>query len=234
MSILLRRMAAIVATLSIGLAFAPSAWAGPEWDQDLTGPDAGALPGDAQVVQGSLTDPVTFIQGELEGNFGPGPSDFQDMYLIQIVTPSTFFARTIDSTTPNGFTDFDTQLWLFDTAGLGLLGNDNSASITTLSELTSVPSDGSPALVTPGFYYLAISGAGSAPVSGGGSIFSFGTPTELSGPDGPGGLSAISGWDLPGATGRYTIELRGVNFAPAPGALAVLAMGFLGSRRRRR
>jgi hypothetical protein len=84
--------------------------------------------------------------------------------------------------------------------------------------------DGSGSMVTtPGLYLLAITVTPREPASGDPptqAIFSFASPDEVSGPDGPGGGAPINNWvepipgtALPGAPGNYTIYLGGVEAA---------------------
>jgi hypothetical protein len=81
------------------------------WDETANGGgDAGDLPATAQVVSGSGS--LTAITGNL------GASDV-DMYQIIICDPLNFEATTVGGAT------FDTQLWLFDLNGNGVLHNDD-------------------------------------------------------------------------------------------------------------
>jgi hypothetical protein len=81
------------------------------WDETANGGgDAGDLPATAQVVLGSGS--LTAITGNL------GASDV-DMYQIIICDPLNFEATTVGGAT------FDTQLWLFDLNGNGVLHNDD-------------------------------------------------------------------------------------------------------------
>ena len=218
--------------LSASLVTATTALAGPEWPE--LG-DAGNLPGNAQIPGGSGS--LGKITGALTG-FGPGPSpgagDFQDMYRIYIDDPDTFSA----STNPmlGGDTSFDTQLWLFTLEGAGLLANDDATLGSGYSTLLPLSTDGSGSELThAGFYYLAVSGYDSDPISNGDlPIFLQPDRTEISGPDGPGGLVPISGWGpATGDIGTYEIAITGASFTPAPGALALLILGAGGRNRRR-
>lgn len=206
---------------------------GPEWTEI---PDAGTLPSDGQVTMGPPAA-LTKIHGELTGNGFPGPGgDFQDMYLIEVFDPGLFFAST--ATADGGAASFDTQLFLFNFDGTGLLANDEqSTALPGPSRISQSSDDGSGfSLTTPGLYWLAISGTNSDPESLGGVIFDQVSPTEISGADGVGGSLPITGWTPPiGATGTYTIALNGVRFAdvPSPGALPILAIGLIARRRRR-
>lgn len=202
-----------------------------DW-QEPRNDDAGELTAIAQIPTGIGT--LNSISGTLEGSFLLGRPDFQDVFKIFISNPSAFTATSIVPFV--GFNDFDTQLWLFDELSFGVLGNDNIATFDTHGRLLPSSNDGSGAVVTtPGIYYLAVSGFGSVPTSGGAGIFGFSVPLEISGPDGPGGAGAHDGWSADGATGNYTIILTGTTTVPAPGAAMAIGagLGFLAVRRRR-
>lgn len=220
------RIAKFVATVG-WLGIAPLATAGPDWDEI---PDAGKTPADAQVVSGS-GGRVKTIRGDLTGSPLQGDPDFEDMYRIVIDQPTIFCARTVppivalqdccerDTITPLQGTDFDTQLWLFDSAGLGLLGNDDNdePGMAPLSKLEHESDDGTAVmLVAAGTYYIAISGGPSRdPISASGAIFDQASLTEISGPDGVGGADPIIDWTGSGVTGEYEIVLCGVVSIPA-------------------
>jgi uncharacterized protein (TIGR03382 family) len=117
-----------------------------------------------------------------------------------------------------------------------LLANDNTISGAN-PFLTTPSNDGTLAAINlPGVYAIAISAAGRNPVSVGGNIFNYGSPTEISGPDGPGGINPHIGWTGEGAGGNYKISLTGSDFfdLPAPGAAALLGLAALVGRSRRR
>lgn len=242
-----RTLFAVVATIAFVTTVATAnPPLGPEWGE---GGDAGSTPGSAQITIGS--GPLGFISGSLGGTINSGGIiDFEDMFLINIVDPLAFRATTDedDFGEPGGlagaFAEFNTQLWLFQPGGLpgeafGFLGNNNHPGTGSFqSLLTPIPDDGQPPLVAPGLYYIAITRFNNVPLSAGGEIFNLGLPTEISGPDGPGGLQAFSGWsgDDGMFNGNYRIALAGVEFAdiPAPGALTLLVFAGLVSSRRRR
>ena len=224
------------------LAAAP-ADAGPNFIEGMcSGGSAGSLPGSACGVDGLGT--LSSISGSTSVPFGPGALDLEDMYIIRITDASIFSASTMDLATT-----FDTQLWLFRVDavdpmadGLGLLGNNDISSMDHHSMLGPVSTDGTGITITEGLYYLAISGGaglgvpdpGRFPGAGGLALFDLASPTEISGPDGPGGMFPIDGWFGEGAVGSYVIHLEGVSFVPAPGAACALGLFALRVRRRRR
>lgn len=225
----MKTIAAAVACV-VGASLAVEAGAGPEW---MESGDAGNLPASAQAPTGGTT--LAKISGELGGAAPRGGSmgDFQDMYEIIIKDVDEFSATVTDDA---GGPTFDTQLWLFDAAGRGVLGNNDSSvsPVNGGSAFGNMATDATGSRVMgTGRYFLAISGLGSSPLDGAGNlIFNIASGTEVSGPDGS--TMPISGWTGPGATGFYTITLTGASFVPAPGAGALLAIaGTLGLRRRR-
>lgn len=218
-----------IAFFLMAAAFPPAiALAGPDWVEHG---DAGSVLSTAQITMG--VGGIHSISGTLSG--GVLTSDFEDMYIVRVADPATF------SMALTGTPSFDAQLFIFNITlpgqAFGLLANDNTASGSN-PLLTSVSTDGSGAALTlPGLYAIAVSGAGRMPVSNTGSIFFYGSPTEISGPDGPGGINPHTGWTGDGQTGSYTIVVTGIEFAsvPAPGAGTLLMLGAgLASRRRRR
>jgi MYXO-CTERM domain-containing protein len=208
-------------------ASAPCALAGPDWVEG--GTDAGSTLSTAQHTVG--VGQILAISGSLGGT---RTADFEDMFLIQVTNPVTFHLTTSGA-------GFDAQLFLFNITqaneAFGLLANDNTPS-GNIPVLTPMATDGTFASINnPGSYAIAIAGAGRYPVSVSGAIFFFASPTEVSGPDGPGGINPHIGWAGTGATGNYDIGVTGVGFyeTPAPGAGALLALaGSFAARRRRR
>lgn len=102
--------------------------------------------------------------------------------------------------------------------------------------IRNAATDGTNSQVEKGqLYYLGVTYAPNAPTGGspelrgsggGGEIFSFANPFEVSGPDGPGGSFPLGGWTQPPftgsvyttnngpqITGEYIIALQGVGFA---------------------
>lgn len=220
-----RFQTAVVVSLGAAAAASPAV-AGPDWVEIG---DAGSLVSEAQAVVG--VGQLNSIQGTLSNSLGA--PDYEDMYLIEILSPTTFFFDLSAA-------QFDTRVFLFNVTlageAFGLLANDDTNAGTT-SFLTGLATDGSGAKVTqPGVYAIAITGQGRYPVSRTGPIFVFQSSTEISGPDGPGGINPHEGWDGQGTTGSYNILVQGIGFVdiPAPGAGACLVLaGLLTGRRRR-
>lgn len=77
--------------------------------------DAGDLPETAQATGTDTNTPLSSISGALA-------ADDVDMFAIYIADPSAFRAETNTATTT-----FDSQLWLFDVNGNGIVHDDDSA-----------------------------------------------------------------------------------------------------------
>ncbi len=177
------------------------------------------------------------------GAIGTGDAD---LYKIYLTGGQTFSATTTLSFSANAF---DTQLFLFDSAGIGVYANDDSEDSPPQSTLPASIS------LTPsasGIYYLAISGSGYLPLSSGGFIFPVtgglldqsGGIQNAVGPTGPGGALALNGWSSTSSeVGDYDIALTGAQFLPSqeaavpePSAVALTGLGLavLGLALRRR
>jgi len=134
------------------------------------------------------------------------PTDV-DLYSF-ILSPRSF------STTTSG-TSIDTQLFLFDSLGVGICSNDDRARGTFTSSLTAGTCGIAPN--EAGLYHLAISAYNIDPVSRDGFIFPdppFDPNGSLGtfGPTGLGGARPLSGWSGPTTSGgNYTISLRGAS-----------------------
>ncbi|MDY6921854.1 MAG: DVUA0089 family protein [Pseudomonadota bacterium] len=132
---------------------------------------------------------VTLIQGVA----GYGEID---LYRLRLEADGPFTAYTV---APGG----DTQLFLFDADGYGIIADEDSGDGYNASlQLDYLPA---------GEYYLGISGYNYDPLSTEGPIFSDGCCGALS-PVGPGGQRPLvnwSGWTYPSETpaGRYSIFL---------------------------
>lgn len=209
--------------LLAALASPASASLGPDWKEPI---DAGNLPILAQFV---LPPPGTFvasglstIAGELGRPLlfgGEEPGDEQDMYWIVITDPVRILFSAGTSIAFEGSATFDTQLWLFDRDGFGLLASNDVTRDDFGSGFFDSSTDRSGVVLTePGTYLIAVSGIGSEPVDFRGSLlFDFDDDIEVSGPDGQGGGNPIAGWsnrddapsDSPLTMRSYTIAFEG-------------------------
>ncbi|MEN3000794.1 MAG: DVUA0089 family protein [Armatimonadota bacterium] len=158
--------------------------------------DAGDLP---ETAQSTGTGSISRIVGT------HGPDDV-DMYAIYIANPSAFSATTV------GGASFDTQLWLFDANGKGVVFNDDwSGSNRSRIDNTSSCIPG------PGLYYLAISAYNRDALGcDGGLIWTDAPYTTIRCPNGPEATSRVARWS--GSTlagGSYTIFLTGAEGASA-------------------
>jgi len=162
---------------------------------------------------------LSFITGSLSGN-----ADV-DLYAITI-TDFANFSATVGVTA-----GFDSQLFLFNAAGFGIVSNDDviggGTSAITAGTVTS-----------NGLYYIAISSYNLDPTSSGGNIFPNSPFTAQLLPTGAGGAFALSGWTGFGSslTNAYEIRFTGAERAivPTPAAAALLGLGGLAAFRRRR
>jgi subtilisin-like proprotein convertase family protein len=160
------------------------------------GGDAGELPATAQVVAGSSGLSIPQIRGTLtSGN---------DVDMFQIDVCDIAFAAT---TFPD--TGFDTQLFLFNNAGFGVVMNDDVPD--GLPGDNSLQSRISSALVPAGgTYYLAVSRYDTDPQSSGTDLW-LDSPFNIErAPDGPAAANAVNGWTANAqAAGNYVIALSG-------------------------
>jgi len=157
--------------------------------------DAGDLPASAMSTGTGVLDS---IQGQLS------PGHDIDLFLIKIVSPSSFFATTVS---PNTDPFLDTQLFLFDAAGKGVVANDDDDAVPFFS---TIPVGH---VSSAGLYYLAIAEFPDKPTAGGVEIFPFDPGTVAATSANP-----IDGWlKDPGPLfgGNYEILLGGTEGAQA-------------------
>ena len=212
------------------IALAGTATAGPDW---LEQGDAGSTILTAQKPERPAgAQSLASVAGTLAEGFNQ--PDYEDLYYIRIMNPGNFSIRPVSA-------NFNVVLYLFNITvngeGYGLLGNDDESPTSTLPKLTAFSTDGTGVQVSvPGDYVLAVTGRGRTPISRSGPIFNLASPTEISGPDGPGGFNPLMQWTGIGETGTYSFELQATDFpvVPAPGSLMALAVGGLALARRRR
>ena len=184
-----------------------SVHAGPMWTETK---DAGDLPATVQHTFG--TGPLAEILGNIS------VSTDADMYGVFITGLEPFSASTVGT----GGTLEDTQLFLFDAAGLGVYANDDAASDTFRSRLPA----GHPLTpMSPGLYYLVITGFNRDPVSTLGLIFPNEQFGSAVGPTGPGGGSPVTGYTGQSPSSSYRIIVAGTTFSniPEPGTAVLTA-----------
>jgi hypothetical protein len=164
------------------------------WDETINGGgDAGELP---ETAQSTGSGALSAIRGDLE-------VDGVDMYAIYISDPSVF------SATLRCGALFDTQLFLFDANGNGVVHNDDTFG------LISYIDNSTGCIPGPGLYYLAVSRYNRDPVGcGGGLIWNNSPFGEIRCPDGPEASSRVNGWlGSTAAGGTYIITLQGAEGA---------------------
>ena len=140
-------------TVALGVLLAAPAMAG--WTEQ---PDAGDLPGTAQVPVGG--GPLDFIAGTM-------PANDVDMFCIRVDNPTTFSANVCDA----GAT-WDTQLFLFAEDGRGVIWDDDTCAVGLQSQIGNFASC---AINTPGQYLIAISKYNRDPRGAGNEIIFPGT-----------------------------------------------------------
>lgn len=212
------------------ISLASAALAGPDW---IEVGDAGSGIFDAQAP--ARPTGFTFLRSVSGGlASGVGVQDYEDLYVLRITDPVAFSITTADA-------DFNAVLYLFNITvngeGLGLLGNDDQAAMNNLPRLVAQSTDGTGVQVSqPGDYVLAVTGFGRVPVSRTGPMYNLMSPTEISGPDGVGGLNPLMGWTGEGEVGDYRVQFEFVDYPifPAPGTGAAIVFGGLLMARRRR
>lgn len=192
--------------------------------------DAGALPATAQTTTDSTQ---TF--NEIKGTLSPPTGDSVDMFKIYISGGGNFSAQTV------GGAAFDTELYLFDSTGMGVYANDDTVTYLAPSVL---PANNALTPTAAGSYYLAISQCCIQPLSVDGPIFQGVDNTNhllLSGPTGVGGASSVTSFggapDQNPGGGAYTIFLTGAAVAssgppqttdvPEPPTFALMVAGLM-------
>ena len=164
-----------------------------QWEESIQGgADAGDLPATAQIITGA-DGPFASIGGDLAAND-------VDMFEINICDPSTFSANLNDPRT-----NFDTQLWLFNSAGVGVAFNDDIATGSSRSFIDN-------SLVSaPGQYFLAINRFNRDALDADGALLWINTPfTGVRAPDGPGAANPVASWTGTTSAGTYLMSLTGV------------------------
>ena len=191
---------------------------GPDWDGDCGKGDAGNKPSNAVPVSLGFTLEVRTVKGCLdgpsseEGLAGETQGDYQDMYKVVVRSPGQF---EIETSGPEGSTDFNSLLCVFDLEGRPLLANISGEQGQDGSAVGNQSTNGKFSINRPGAIYISISGADSRPIDANGNqLFDFtADQTDVVGPV-PGDVLPIFDWDQPGQYGEYTIALTAVGPIP--------------------
>ena len=220
--------AGLIGTL---LVVSTPALAGPDWIEDG---DAGSMIDNAQDT--TSVGRLTTIAGTLGG------ADQEDVYRLIVEDADDIYSPVDFGLLPGSDPTFNPSLWLFDSQGYGVLGNDDDPILGGIDARLITPStDGVTLLLPPGEYYLAVTESGNVPLSfrttdglGGNGVFEeiffFTDPFEVSGPDGIGADNPLAGWSGgAGSFGNY-----GVVITPTPSTLALLSFAGLSAVRRKR
>ena len=196
---------------------------------------AGSLPGTAQDLTGMN---VTEITGSIMDQLGV------EMFEIDITNAAGFSAMTVN---PGAFGIPDTELFLFDSSGMGVYGNDDIDGGNTFSCLPSAvvsnpcssSRPGGVGPMTDGDYFLAITRSANSPLDGSDNyIFTSVLSTDVVGPNA--GTGPIADWDGGVFTNpdfdlvNFDILLTGTTAVPEPGTWALIAAGFVGIFLRRK
>jgi hypothetical protein len=155
--------------------------------------DAGDLPETAQATGTDTSTPLSTISGTLDAND-------VDMFAIYIADPSAFQAETNTTTT-----NFDSQLWLFDVNGNGIVHDDDSAG-----SLRSRITNANNCIPGPGIYYIAISRWNRDPRDCDDNAIWTGTANACA----VAGRSRVASWTGSTSAGTYQIVLQGAFTAP--------------------
>ncbi len=182
-----------------------------DWDETVDGGgDAGQTQGTAQTVSGS---------GTLASISGACTAGDADVYMIEICDPANFRASTRNANT----LATDTQLFLFNSSGVGVVMNDDDPD-PTYTGLLSTISNAIVGSQPAGNYYLAVSLFDTDPVDAAAADIWLDQPFDTE--RAPDGAAAANPWDtFNGAattTGSYWIDLTGAcyvggNPCPCPG-----------------
>lgn len=195
--------------------------------------DAGDLLSTAQVTSAPL-GPLTSLTSIVGSTSLTNEIADGDMYEITITTGNLTSAFTASTTAfVAGANNFDDQLFLFNSSGVGVAANDDAATGGDEASLTIAAGT-----LTPGNYYLAIEGSGRYPVDASGNLifpnYTDGTtdPTGTYGPNANAG--ALAGYTgNTNEAGKYSISISGAQFTaistvPEPSSIAALATGLGG------
>jgi hypothetical protein len=151
------------------------------------------LPETAQATGTDTNTPLSSISGALDAND-------VDMFAIYIADPSAFRAETNTTTT-----NFDSQLWLFDVNGNGIVHDDDSAG-----GLRSRITNANNCIPGPGTYYIAISRFNRDPRDCDDNAIWTGVSNACV----VAGRSRVASWTGSTSAGTYQIVLQGAFTSP--------------------
>lgn len=171
--------------------------------------DAGQDLDTAQVATGSGV--LNGIVGTLPTDpvfFNPTIPPDVDLFQIMIDDPDAFSATTLNDGTSE---IFDTQLYLFDANGLGVIANSNT-SLSVFEFRSTIPPG---SVDEAGEYFLGIALFGSRPIDEKGDYLfpDLSSSDEVEGPQS--GSNALDDWDtvpLSDPSEHYRIDLTGAAF----------------------
>jgi hypothetical protein len=156
--------------------------------------DAGQTIGTAQNVGGSID--------QINGTISPGND--VDLYEFSFNSNVNFTASTV------GLANFDTELFLFNSLGGGIIANDDALGFQSIIT-------GS---LSAGTYYLAIGSFDLLAIDGEGDAWQQSSPTGLSTP--PSNFGTLAFFDAGGSeTGTY-----GISLSPATSSAAAVPFEF--------
>ncbi len=187
------------------------------------GSTAGDLPATAEVVPGVAGVTYTAISGTTVPTAAGDNTYNGDMYEITVASPAAFTASTTAFVA--GANDFDDQISLFNSSGVGISTNDDAASGGDQSSLTV-------SSLLAGNYYLLITGSGNYPIDATGALI---FPNFTTTGNSEGTYAATSTLPISNYTGytneggKYVIALSIIpNIVPEPSTLTALAAGLGG------
>ena len=177
----------------------------------ITANNAGSTLATAQVIPGGAAN-LTDIIGTINNNINQ-----VELFKIFLTAGTTFSATTVSNT--SNF--FDTELFLLNSAGVGVYANDDDLNSGGTQSTLPIGDPYSPTI--SGFYFLGITSHGIDPISIGGAIFDIANnPSYLVlGPNGPGGASLLTGYQgtsTEQGTVGFDIGLTGVSVADTTAA----------------
>ena len=188
------------------------------------GTTAGNLPATAEVVPGVAGVTYNVISGTTTATNGIYNAE---MYEITLATTEKFTASTTKFVA--GANNFDDQLFLLNSSGVGVLANDDAASGGDEASLST-----GGMLLAPGNYYLLIAGSGNYPVDSMSHLlfpnYTDGT-TDPSGTYGPESTLPIAGYtgnSNEGGSYDIALTISIPSAVPEPGSVAAILVGVSG------